>query len=178
MFTRIASVSLVALFAVACGGSPDGNTAPAAPAAEPEKHEAVTTPPPAADAGAPDAQPQHTVGCDGVLDSHKVIDACGVCGGDGSSCAPCKATTAHELVANGAFADFQLPAGSFGDAHTWLDGDAYKYIFPLCHRIVWKGVKFTCTGGKWELDQKASFTSDAMCFNDNEAQPGLTTGAN
>jgi len=28
-------------------------------------------------------------GCDGVANSHKVEDACGVCGGDGSSCAGC-----------------------------------------------------------------------------------------
>jgi thiol-activated cytolysin len=116
-------------------------------------------------------------GCDGVEGSTKVADACGVCGGDGSTCRPCGAWTYKKKMGNDAYAIFAVPATAHGGQKGFADGYHTEYRFPSCRGIGWRGVTFTCNAGSWSLDRNASFWSDALCHgNSNDKQEGLSVG--
>lgn len=118
-------------------------------------------------------------GCDGVPNSGKTLDDCGVCGGDGSTCGqPC----AHEYRTyeqeNGAYVRFSLhgsagPTASAEDQEvkSFANGNYYKYVFPSCRRVVWSNVSFQCDNGTWRVTPGTlpSFSYDYWCSADSNA---------
>lgn len=118
-------------------------------------------------------------GCDGVEGSTKVVDACGVCGGDGSTCKPCLARTWKKTMSNDAYAIFTLGARNDKEVITFGDGYHTEYKFPECRGIGWRGVRFTCNNGTWSMDTNTSFYSNAWCHGStNDSQEGLSCGVN
>lgn len=116
---------------------------------------------------AKDCTPQ-TTGCDGVLGSGKVADKCGVCGGNGTTCDACAATTIQSR-ANGAYVNFNLGAGNHNDEVVFPDGSYYKYANALCNRIFWGNVRAVCHDGRWGFEGGESIRGDHNCFSDSNA---------
>jgi hypothetical protein len=118
-------------------------------------------------------------GCDGVEGSTKTEDACGVCGGDGSTCKPCGERTWKKTVDNDAYAIFTLPANKNNAVVTFVDGYHTEYKFPTCRGIGWRGVRFTCNNGAWSMDSNTSFYWNALCHgSSNDDQTNLSCGVN
>lgn len=107
-----------------------------------------------------------TKGCDGVLGSGKTADKCGVCGGDGTTCDPCGATTLQHRAGNGAYVNFNVGSGNHGDRVTFPDGNYYKYAKALCNRVIWGNVSLVCQDGSWTWSGQQSFDSDHLCTSD------------
>jgi thiol-activated cytolysin len=118
-------------------------------------------------------------GCDGVEGSTKVVDACGVCGGDGSTCKPCAARTWKHTEDNSAYVIFTLGARNDKEVITFGDGYHTEYKFPECRGIGWRGVRFTCNNGTWSMDSNTSFYNNAWCHGStNDSQDGMSCGVN
>lgn len=58
------------------------------------------------------ALPPQSPGCDGVLGSNRTLDACGVCGGDGSTCRLVSGNFSDRHVPIGYHRILRLPAGA------------------------------------------------------------------
>ena len=108
------------------------------------------------------------IGCDGVPGSTQQTDACGVCGGDGSSCRDCEATSVRHDESNDAFVVFYLPPGKPGQTKRFSDGYHTQYKFPLCRGISWTAINFECKKGAWALDGNQSFRPDAWCTGSHD----------
>jgi len=109
------------------------------------------------------------VGCDGVAGSGKVLDNCGVCGGNNACLRPCPAQTVT-LGNDYAFIYLDLPQTNVGATLNWSDVGVYSYHFPRCYRVRISRFHYTCnrtpTGGVW--GQIGDVTRDANCFNDGQ----------
>jgi len=116
---------------------------------------------------AKDCVPQ-TTGCDNVLGSGKVLDKCGVCGGNGTTCDACAATTIQSK-AGGAYVNFNVGAGNHGEEVVFPDGSYYKYANLLCNRIYWGNVRIACHDGTWSFSGQQSIKGDKNCFSDSNA---------
>jgi thiol-activated cytolysin len=129
---------------------------------------------------AKDCVPQ-AKGCDGVLGSNKVLDTCGVCGGDGTTCDSCAATTIQHRH-NGAYVNFNLGKADHGHESVFPDGSYYGYSFPgPCQRVYWNNVRISCQDGAWRVSPNASLKGDENCFVDKNASwsgdgNSITTG--
>jgi thiol-activated cytolysin len=117
---------------------------------------------------AKDCVPQKT-GCDGVLGSGKVADKCGVCGGDGTTCDSCAASTLQARVSNGAYVNFNVGAANHGHEAVFPDGSYYKYTNAYCHRIFWGNVRIACHDGAWSFSGGQSIRGDIQCNSDSNA---------
>jgi len=107
------------------------------------------------------------VGCDGVKGSGKVLDKCGVCGGNGTTCDSCPAQTIQRS-SGGAYVNFNAGSGFHGDEVVFPDGSYYKYANLLCNRVFWGNVRARCTDGNWVLTS-GSVKGDKNCFSDSNA---------
>ncbi len=110
-----------------------------------------------------------TKGCDGVEGSGKVVDKCGVCGGDGTTCDSCGAGSLQYRAGNGAYVTFNAGAASHGTRVTFPDGNYYKYGDYKCNRVLWGNVALVCKDGGWTWGGTQSFGSDAWCTKDSNA---------
>jgi hypothetical protein len=121
-------------------------------------------------------------GCDGVKGSGKALDACGVCGGDGSSCTrSCGATAIRHREGNGAFVTFNLAATEHGTIVQFPNGYHTEYQFPACRGVGWQSINLKCTNGSWGFDGTQSFWNNALCTgnkNDSWSSSGnsIVTG--
>lgn len=104
-------------------------------------------------------------GCDGVRDSGKVNDVCGVCGGDGSSCRGCAADAFR--TDRGSAVTFNVAAADHGTRVHFPNGSYYHYDFPRCYRIQWSSITLVCNAGSWSFDGTQSFRDDALCHGDS-----------
>jgi hypothetical protein len=95
-------------------------------------------------------------------------DTCGVCGGNGTTCAPCGAATIQS-TAEGAYVNFNLGSGNDKDEVVFPDGSYYKYANLLCNRIYWGNVRAQCHNGTWSLEGSQSIKGDHNCFSDSNA---------
>jgi thiol-activated cytolysin len=128
--------------------------------------------------GAKDCVPVGAPGCDGVPHSGKQVDACGVCGGDGTGCNPCAAKVDYNNHDHGTWVNFSLPGAAHGTTKSWADGTEAKYIFPTCRRVKWENIAFQCQNGSWNRISGSTAYADALCHNDgNTNQSGLATFA-
>jgi thiol-activated cytolysin len=117
------------------------------------------------------------VGCDGVVGSGKVNDACGVCGGDGSSCdKPCAAGELDIDGSNGEYVAFHMAAAANGTQVSFPNGNDYTYSFPLCNEIDWYNVTTVCTNGTWAFTGNQSSTSDSLCNPSSNASYSDSSG--
>ena len=129
---------------------------------------------------AKDCVPQAT-GCDGVLGSKKVLDTCGVCGGNGTTCDACAAATIQHRH-NGAYVNFNLGSGVHKDEVVFPDGTYYGYSFPgPCQRVTWNNIRVQCLDGTWTIEPNGSLDGDNNCFVDKNASwssddNSITTG--
>ena len=117
---------------------------------------------------AKDCVPQ-TNGCDGVLGSGKVLDKCGVCGGNGTTCDACAATTLQAKASNGAYVNFNVGAGNHNEEVVFPDGSYYKYTNAYCHRVFWGNVRIACHDGTWGYSGGQSIKGDINCTSDSNA---------
>jgi hypothetical protein len=109
----------------------------------------------------------NVAGCDGAVGSGKVADACGVCGGDGSTCTkPCAAGELDYGGSNGAFVAFHVAANTDGKTVTFADGNHEEYHFPTCRDITWANVVAVCHNGAWSAPGASVYT-DASCTSSN-----------
>lgn len=108
-------------------------------------------------------------GCDGVEGSGKMVDACGVCGGNGTTCDACPTQTLQHRASNGAYVSFTAGAASHGSTATFPDGNYYKYANALCNRVTWGNVQLKCTDGNWGWAGTQSFSNDRLCTSDSNA---------
>ncbi len=95
---------------------------------------------------------------------HK-LDACGVCGGNGTTCDACPAQTVQRKAGNGAYVNFNAPAASHGTEAVFPDGNYYKYAKALCNRVTWGNVRLACNDGSWVMTS-GSVKGDALCTGD------------
>ncbi|HEY6292470.1 MAG TPA: PASTA domain-containing protein [Terriglobia bacterium] len=115
------------------------------------------------------------IGCDGVPGSGKVVDNCGVCGGNNACLRPCPAQTVS--LGNDYVSIFlDLPQTDVGETLSWSDAGVYTYHFPRCYRVAISGLRYSCNrtpnGGTWV--ETGNVTRDANCFNTgNSNQPYL-----
>jgi thiol-activated cytolysin len=107
----------------------------------------------------------NVAGCDGVTGSGKTVDACGVCGGDGTSCG-CNAGEIDYTGSNGAFVAFHVDKNTNGAKVTFADGNHEEYHFPSCRDITWQNVVAVCNKGTWSAPTASVFT-DALCPSNN-----------
>lgn len=127
---------------------------------------------------AKDCRPVGNLGCDGVPHSGAEVDACGVCGGDGTGCAQCASKVDYNNHDHGTWVNFQLPNAAHGTRASWQDGIKHKYIFPTCRRVFWRNMAFTCENGNWVRTSGETGYADALCHNNgNTSQSGITTFA-
>ena len=111
----------------------------------------------------------NVLGCDGVTGSGKVADACGVCGGDGSTCnKPCGAGELDYNGSNGMFVSFHMGANTNGKTVQFPDGDHEEW-HTVCRDIHWQNVVAQCQNGQWRIASAASVYTDAMCPSDSNA---------
>ena len=126
------------------------------------------------------------VGCDGVAGSGKVVDNCGVCGGDNACFKACRAQTVTLKNADVAIY-LDLPQTDVGGALNWSDTGVYtvapakswepKFIIGMnkpCSRVAISGLSYSCQrtpgGGKWV--EKGNVIRDGACINSgNSNQP-------
>lgn len=112
-------------------------------------------------------------------------DACGVCGGTGSTCnQACAAKTFQYKGSNGAYVWFNVAQGANGTRTVFPDGSYYKYgksdqIVATCNRVFWGGAAATCSNGTWNMS--VSVKQDYNCFSDSNASwsdnsNSITTG--
>lgn len=110
----------------------------------------------------------NVMGCDGVKGSGKTLDACGVCGGDGSSCTKsCGAAAIRHRRSNGAFVTFNLAAADHGTITSFPNGYHTEYHFPTCRGIGWQSINLRCNNGSWSYDGTQSFWDNALCHGNN-----------
>lgn len=110
-----------------------------------------------------------TKGCDGVEGSGKVVDQCGVCGGDGTTCDGCGAGTLQHRAGNGAYVNFTAAAASHGTRVWFPDGNYYGYGHAKCNRVIWGNVSLVCQDGSWTWGGTQSFDSDSWCTVDKNS---------
>ncbi len=110
-------------------------------------------------------------GCDGVVGSGKTVDACGVCGGDGSECtAPCAAGELDLYGSGNEFVAFHMAAASNGHQVSFPNGYDYSYHFPLCYSVWWSNVTAECKNGTW------AFSGSPGSGGDNTCNPSSNSG--
>ena len=91
-----------------------------------------------------------------------MLDTCGVCGGDGTTCDACAATTIQKRR-NGAYVNFNLGAGAHKDEVVFPDGTYYGYSFPgPCQRVYWNNVRIQCLDVRRGIVQVLSEHPDAQ----------------
>lgn len=97
-------------------------------------------------------------------------DACGVCGGDGSSChKACAMGAAHVQSSNGAFVEFHADKANDGTVVNYPDGNYYK-LDGYCRNIFWRSVNMVCHNGQWGLlGGQTIWTQGASCPSDSNA---------
>ncbi|MDF2693673.1 MAG: Thiol-activated cytolysin, partial [Labilithrix sp.] len=95
---------------------------------------------------------------------HK-LDACGVCGGNGTTCDRCPAQTVQRKVGNGAYVNFNAGEAGHGAEAVFPDGNYYKYPKALCNRVSWGNIRLTCSDGNWVMTS-GSVKGDALCTGD------------
>ncbi len=126
-----------------------------------------------------DCQPVAS-GCDGTMGSTKVVDECGVCGGDGSTCKACPAESLQSWGTNGAYVSFNVGAGLHGANVTFPDGHFSKWATLSCNGISWGNVLFSCSAGHWYFTRGSLNESSGCGANKNEAWSNgthsITTG--
>ena len=106
----------------------------------------------------------NVAGCDGVTGSGAVVDACGVCGGNGSTCTKdCGPGELDYNGSNGAFVAFHV-GGTYknGQTVTFANGNHEEYHLPTCRDITWQNVTAVCHNGAWSAPTASVFT-DALC---------------
>ncbi len=108
----------------------------------------------------------NVVGCDGVTGSGMTKDACGVCGGDGTSCnKPCGAAELGFNGSNGAFVAFHVAANTNGAQISFANGD-HEEFHSYCRDITWENVVAVCHNGTWVIPNASVYT-DALCPSDS-----------
>lgn len=104
--------------------------------------------------------------CDGA--GGHVLDKCGVCGGDDSTCDGCAAGSVQRK-GDGVYVNFNVGEDlKHGESRTFADGNYYKYDFPRCHQMNWGNVQVTCTDGKLDIS-RGGFSTSARCDLDSNA---------
>ncbi len=104
-------------------------------------------------------------GCDGVVGSGKTVDACGVCGGDGTECtAPCGAGELDLSGDGGEYVAFHMAAASNGHQVSFPNGYDYHYVLGgTCHSVYWYNVTAQCENGTWAFAGSPSSSGDVTC---------------
>lgn len=97
-----------------------------------------------------------------------VLDACGVCGGQGNTCSPCSAQHPQVLPGNGDYVTFNIAQGNNGDTVSFPDGNYYHYASAYCHREVWGNIQYTCKNGTW-TQTAGNVATDNWCTQDSNA---------
>ena len=108
--------------------------------------------------------------------STKVVDACGVCGGNGSSCRCGDYQYKIDASNGGQYAIFTLNATDSGKYQTFADDDFGGWSGG-CVKMWWSGLRFDCVGNTWQIDSSSVIGSNTgLCSADKCSDSGVSCG--
>jgi hypothetical protein len=103
-------------------------------------------------------------------------DACGVCGGAGTTCnQACAAKTFPYKQSNGMYVWFNAAAAPSGTTVSFGDGSYEEYHAAACRRVFWGGIRTTCNNGTWSITGGIDYDYDCVPADKNQS---WTSGGN
>lgn len=115
--------------------------------------------------------------CKAVCESgtQKVLDVCGVCGGNGSTCKACDAGRISGTVPSYGTVNFNLGAGENGKVVTLPAGNYRNGGAIVCKQLHWTQHQFKCNAGRWDRIDGKLGTSGAC---DDDVNASYSDGTN